>query len=53
MADTTVPVSDTVWEELNDRKGRGETYDEVLREVLGLDKAAHAAHGGSGETNDD
>ena len=36
-ADTTVPVSDEVWEALMRRKNRGDTFDDVLRRELGLD----------------
>jgi polyhydroxyalkanoate synthesis regulator phasin len=36
-ADTTVPVSDEVWSELMRRKKRGDTFDDVLRDLLGLD----------------
>jgi len=34
MSDTNIPVSDEVWEELNSRKKRGDTFDDVLRRVL-------------------
>ena len=37
MGKTTLPVSDAVADELHDRKGRGETYDSVLRELLEMD----------------
>src|SRR6056297_884084 len=36
-ADTTVPVSDEVWEALMRLKTRGDTFDDVLRRELGLD----------------
>ena len=39
-ADTTVPVSDEVWEALMRRKNRGDTFDDVLRRELGLDDDA-------------
>ena len=40
MADTSIGVSDEVWEELHRRKERGDTFDDVLRELLGLDETA-------------
>ena len=36
-ADTSIPVSDAVWQELRLRKRRGDTFDDVLRRELGLD----------------
>ena len=36
-ADTTIPVSDEVWERLMRMKQRGDTFDDVLRRELGLD----------------
>lgn len=37
MKFTTVRVSDPVADELHDRKRRGESYDDVLRRLLGMD----------------
>lgn len=34
MADTNIPISDEVWSALNSRKSRGDTFDDVLRELL-------------------
>lgn len=34
MGKTTIPVSDGVADELHDLKGRGQTYDSVLRDLL-------------------
>ena len=31
---TTIQVSDEIWEELNKRKKRGETFEEVLKRLL-------------------
>ena len=31
---TTIQISDKNWEELNKRKRRGETFDEVIRKAL-------------------
>lgn len=42
-ADTTVPVSDEVWKELMMRKDRGDSFDDVLRRLLGLDDDESAA----------
>lgn len=36
-ADTTIPVSDEVWERLMRMKQRGDSFDDVLRRELGLD----------------
>ena len=33
---TSIPVSDDVADKLYDRKGRGETYDDTLRDLLGM-----------------
>ena len=33
---TSIPVSDDVADELYSRKGRGETYDDTLRDLLGM-----------------
>lgn len=47
MGDTNIAVSDAVWTYLHRRKGRNESFDDVLREELGIDaddEAAHAAH---------
>jgi predicted CopG family antitoxin len=38
---TTITVSDPVWKDLNGRKERGETFDDVLRGVLEIDGTAH------------
>jgi hypothetical protein len=46
MGDTNIAVTEPVADELYDRKSRGESYDDVLRRVLGIEDAAHAAHGG-------
>jgi predicted CopG family antitoxin len=35
---TTVQVSDETWEELNRRRNCGETMDDVIRGVLGIDQ---------------
>lgn len=40
MADTNIPVSDEVWSELNSRKQRGDTFDDVLRRVLDMNGGA-------------
>jgi hypothetical protein len=37
---TTITVSDEVWEELDAEKRRNQSFDELLREKLGMD-AAH------------
>ena len=52
MTDTSIPVSDGVWDELNDRKSRGQTYDELLRDLLVMNETAHAAHAGAGDRDD-
>lgn len=31
---TTVEVSDETWEELDDLKGRGESFDDVISDLL-------------------
>jgi len=31
---TTIKVSDGTWSELNDRKERGESFDDVIQELL-------------------
>lgn len=36
MAKTTITVTDEVWGYLHDRKERGETFDAVLRQELGI-----------------
>jgi len=33
---TTIQISDEVWEELNKRKKKGETFEDVLRKLLKL-----------------
>lgn len=33
---TNIPVSDEVADELYDRKARSETYDDVVRDLLGM-----------------
>lgn len=48
MSDTSIPVTDPVWSELNARKERGETFDDVLRRELGMEGAAHTAHANGG-----
>lgn len=35
---TNIPVSDEVADELWSRKDRGESYDDVVRELLGMDE---------------
>jgi len=35
---TTIQISDEVWEELNKKKKKGETFDDVLRIILKLKK---------------
>jgi len=44
---TNIPVSDEVWSYLDRRKGRGETFDDIIRKELNLteqDEAAHTTH---------
>lgn len=44
---TNIPVSDEVWEHLDAQKGRNVSFDDILRDELGIggdDEAAHAAH---------
>jgi predicted CopG family antitoxin len=41
--DTTIGTSDAVWEELNRRKQPGDTFDDVLRDVLDLDAGSEPA----------
>lgn len=38
MGKTLIQVSDLVWVELNRMKNQGETFDDVLRRVLKLEK---------------
>lgn len=35
---TTIEVKDDTWERLNDRKGRGESFDDIVRELLDVDE---------------
>lgn len=42
MTDTTITVSDEVWGYLRDRKGRGESFDTVLRNELGIESTPEA-----------
>jgi hypothetical protein len=35
-SDMNIPASKAVWSELNRRKRPGDTFDDVLRDVLGL-----------------
>ena len=37
---TTIQISDEVWEELNKKKKKGQTFEDVLRSVLKLNKEA-------------
>jgi hypothetical protein len=39
---TSIPVSDDVADELYARKGRGETYDDTLRDLLGMKTGSEA-----------
>jgi len=39
MTDTSIAISDEVWEELHQQKKRGESFDDVLRRVLGIEDA--------------
>lgn len=34
MSDTNIPVSDEIWKALNDRKSRGDTFDDVCRRLV-------------------
>lgn len=35
---TTIEVKDDTWERLNQRKGRGESFDDIVRELLDVDE---------------
>ena len=48
MGRTTVSVSDEVADELHEMKQRGESYDDVLRRMLGLDDSDTAETGREG-----
>jgi predicted CopG family antitoxin len=34
---TTIQISDEVWKELNTRKKKGETFEDILRKLLKLE----------------
>lgn len=40
-SDTSIPVSDETWRQLNDRKDRGETYDDVIQGLLETQEVAN------------
>lgn len=37
---TTIEVSDETWEELNQQKSRGESFDDVIQQILGAEAEA-------------
>lgn len=39
-SDMNIPASEAVWQELNRRKRPGDTFDDVLRDVLELSEEA-------------
>jgi len=41
-SDMNIPASEAVWSELNRRKRPGDTFDDVLRDVLELPREADA-----------
>jgi len=37
-SDMNIPASEAVWSELNRRKRPGDSFDDVLRDVLGIEE---------------
>ena len=37
-SDMNIPASEAVWSELNRRKRPGDTFDDVLRDMLGMEE---------------
>jgi predicted CopG family antitoxin len=39
MSQTTIQIADETWQRLDDRKGRGESFDDVVRDLLDAQEA--------------
>ena len=43
MSSTSIPVTDGTWKALNQRKERGQTFDDVIQELLTVCEGADEA----------
>lgn len=44
MGKTSIEVDDSTWKDLNRRKDRGDTFDDVISELLAEDENGTTAH---------